>query len=425
MTVLTGTRVVEFAQGVAGPLAALRLGDLGAAVVKVEHADGDWMRGTPPLIPTTDASATFLALNRGKRSLALGATPGKAAPVLQSLLSHTDVLITDRSDAALEALGLGAFLANPPANPRLVIVDISPWGRNGPLANAPGSELAAQAMAGYTRYLGTAAEPPRRLGADAAGAGTGMFAVQAVLAALFWRTRSGGGQRVSLSLFNSLLSLKSIQLAAQSDPDVYAGPRIGGPQHPPEHGWHAADRSFFFMFGGSVGAAGRPGWEGFVEEMGMAHLRDDPRFDSTGRDSTGHGVNVHALRPVYEESFAGHSAEALVAAIRRHGGSAAVYFGADETLAHPQTQALDVVRDIPFGEERTTPACRFPARFSELEPGLAGGVAKLGQHSEEIAAELGFDAAAFAALCRQGALLDPRADVPAGSGQRRVDGRSE
>src|SRR5579862_5301015 len=103
---LEGIKVIEFAEGIAGPLAGVRLSDLGAEVTKIEPASGDWMRGAAPTIPDTDISAVFFDLNRGKKSLALGKNPAAARSLLLKLLESADIFITDRSDAELEEYGL-------------------------------------------------------------------------------------------------------------------------------------------------------------------------------------------------------------------------------------------------------------------------------------------------------------------------------
>jgi formyl-CoA transferase len=401
--VLEALRIVEFAEGVAGPLAALRLADLGARVVKIETDEGDWMREAEPAM-ADGQSAAFFALNRGKRALRLGAQPQAAASLILDLLAMSDVLITDRTDADLRALGIGEALATGwQRNPGLIIADVSIWGAHGPMAGSAGSELTVQAMAGYTRYLGTQADAPRRLGADVGGVGAAAFTAQAVLASLYARTRASDGvaQRVSTSMLNALISMKSIHLAAQSDPDQYSGPRIGGPHEPPEQGWRTADRPIFFAFGGSVGAEGRPGWATFVEDVGLGHLLTDARLDHNGRNSTGHGSLVHEYREVYEAAFARYTADDLVARIRKLGANAAVYMRADETLAHPQTAALDVVRTVGPDAHKVL---AFPARFSGIELAPAGEAPALGAHTAEIAGELGVNGPALAALRRAGAL---------------------
>ena len=399
---LEGLKIVEIAEGVAGPLAALRLSELGTEVVKVEPSSGDYMRGAFPIPEGDEDAAAFVELNRGKRSFALGSAVQAAGGVLKRLVEQADVLITDHSDEQLSSLGLQDLIAaSERGESRLIVISISPWGRRGPISSRKGSELTAQAMAGYTRYLGIHGQPARRLGADVASVGTATFAVQAALAALYWRAMSGRGQRVDLSLCNSLLAMKSIHLAAQSNPDEYKGPRVGGANHPPELGWGARDGRVFMAFGGSVGPTGRAGWSDFVKEVGLEKLINDPRCDKTGRSTTGHGAHVHELRATYEEAFARFPAAELVALIRKHRGNAAVYYRLDQTLTHPQTQALEVVQEV-TSEGKARKVRRFPARFSKLRPKVHARAPRLGEHSGQIARELGMCADELSATCEAG-----------------------
>jgi len=387
MTLLRNIKIVEYAQGVPGPLAALRLANLGADVIKVEDEEGDWLRQVAPVIPESSMSAAFQELNRGKRALQVH--PGKHDG-LRTLLRHADVFITDRSNAELARMGLASFDDEASFdNTGLITISISPWGDKGPLRDMPGSELTTQAMAGYTRYLGRHNEASRRLGADVASASTGIFACQAVLAALLARVRGGGrGQRIAVSMLNSLISLKSIHLAAQSDPDRYAGPRVGGANYPPERGWKTRDEPIFFAFGGSVGAEGRPGWVKFIEEAGFTRLLNDPRFDKIGRTTTGYGSLVQEVRQEYEREFARYSAEELVEMIRKYAGNAAVYMRADEAINHPQTQALGIVREAPMSDGKPVKVRGFPARFSRLSPEALSHAPALGEHNTSIGAAI-------------------------------------
>ncbi len=387
---LNGIKVIEFAEGIAGPTAGLHLAELGAEVIKIEPQGGDWLRNIEPQMPDAKVSAAFFAINRGKRSVELGSNLAAAQPLLQSLLKHADVFITDRPAAELQALGIDpdADVAVP-ANPRLIVASVSAWGRRGPYAQHAGSELTSQAMAGYTRYLGYHDQPARRLGADVASAGTGIFALQAILAALYARIRTNRGQRVDLSLVNTLIAMKSIHLAAQSDPDAYEGPRVGGANHTPERGWKTADRPIYVQFGGSVGLEGRQGWVDFVKEIGLERMLNDPRCDKAGRKTTGHGLYTHDMRSTYEEAFVRYGAEELCAIIKKHGGNAAVYMSADETLAHPQTAALNIVREVPGSDGKQTKVRAFPAHFSRLQPKISGIAPALGEHTRAIAKEAG------------------------------------
>ncbi len=386
--VLSGIRVVEIASGVAGPMACCRLGDLGADVVKLEWGAGDWMRGCPPFLRDNEGAA-FFALNRGKRAAYLGESADARPELVRALVARADVLVTDESADGLRLLGVDGVADDVCAwHPRLLVAQISGLGREGPLAGKPASELTAQAMAGYTRYVGAREAPPVRLGADVAGCATAIFTVQAILAALIARRRTGRGQRIDLSLLNSLLSMKTVHLAAQGDPDAFEGPRVGGAYDPPERGWATADKPITFAFGGAVGAEGRPGWVQFVQSVGLSRLLEDPRFDRTGRNTTGLGPRARELKSEYESEFRKRSAADVVAKVREFGGFASAYLTHEELLREPQVRALSIVDDVACGDG-TMRALAFPLKLSASKPTVRGRAPGLGEHTHEIAAELG------------------------------------
>ncbi|HSZ42336.1 MAG TPA: CaiB/BaiF CoA-transferase family protein [Trebonia sp.] len=416
--ILDGVTICELASGVAGPLAALRLSDLGASVVKYEQDGGDYLRGAAPQAPGREDSAAFVALNRGKRSVALGQDLPAAARVLSRAVAAATVVITDWTEADLAAAGLtGPRDEARAGGSGLIWIELSDFGRTGPLTDAPGSELVNQAFAGYPRYLGGYGEPPLRLGADVAATGTGVMAAHAVLATLLWQRREQDqeegqerrGQVASLSHVGTLLAMKSIHLAAQSDPDSFSGPRVGGANYPPEHGWRAADNYLTFAFGGSVGQTGRAGWTDFVTEIGLGELIDDPRFgdDPTGRLTTGLGPRARELRPEYEKEFTRHPAAEVVALIRAHGGAAAVYQDHRQVLEHEQPAALNLFQEAGEGDDAVR-VTAFPARFSRTRTRLRAGAPGLGQHTQEVASELGFDTPDISRLAEAGALAQPQ-----------------
>jgi crotonobetainyl-CoA:carnitine CoA-transferase CaiB-like acyl-CoA transferase len=386
MSALQSIRIVELAQGVAAPLATLRMHDLGAKVIKLEEDAGDWLRHAEPQMPGQAMSAAFFELNRGKLSVKLSENQDSAAAQLRHLLRDADVFVTDKTDAQLSDLGF----AKPEdsllkLNAKLIFVQITPWGDQGPWKDKPGSELTAQAMAGYTRYLSRESLPACRLGADVAGAGSGIFAAQAILAALIARRRNHEqGQKISISLLNSLLSMKSIHLAAQTNPDHYSGPRVGGANYPPEKGWMTKDEPIFFAFGGSVGAQGRPGWVKFIEEAGFNRLLDDKRFDPIGRNSTGYGAKVQELKAEYEREFSRYSGEELVEMIRKYAGNAATYQSPAASIRHPQTTALEVVREVHAKDGQRHEVRAYPARFSKMKLAPTGVAPALGEHTQVV-----------------------------------------
>lgn len=399
--ILQGKTVCEFSSGLAGPFAGLRLRDLGANVIKVEAGEGDWTRQTEPKTPGGE-SALYAWLNRGKKSLALGGDPESWRDVLQPVVKRSDIFITDLDDVTLVAAGLDGLVEDAAAGSgEVIVVRISAFGREGPFANRAGSELVLQAMAGYTRYLGSHDEPPLRVGADVAGVGCGIFTVQAVLAAMFHRARSGSVQLVDVSELGSLLAMKTVQLAAQSEPDAWGGPRLGGANDPPERGWQTADRPITFSFGGSVGATGRPGWVEFVREIGLERLLQDDRFDKRGRDSTGLGPKARALKHEYEARFKELPSDLIVNAVRRHTGIAAAFNNHAEVLAHEQTRTLGIFVERADG----TRIARFPVSFSRMSTRSDGISPSLGEHSIEIAAFAGLSDSQIHKLASAGIII--------------------
>ncbi|NBQ40970.1 MAG: CoA transferase, partial [Alphaproteobacteria bacterium] len=161
--VFNSLKVIELAEGISGPLAGLRLAEMGAEVIKVEPEGGDYLRGAYPSAPGSNDSAAFVDLNRGKRSVMLGASVKAATPLLLRLLQDADIVITDQTDKQLAESGLADVLAIAErGESKLIHISITPWGRRGPIRDRNGSELTAQAMAGYTRYLGEHGLPARR-----------------------------------------------------------------------------------------------------------------------------------------------------------------------------------------------------------------------------------------------------------------------
>ncbi len=177
---LEGFRVLDLTQGLCGPFCTMQLGDAGAEVIKIEPLAGDFARRIgPPFIE--GESAVFLSLNRNKKSVMLDLETTSGCEAVARLARESDVLVMDCGPTAAEKLGL-SYEQLQSSNPKLVYCSITPFGEEGPLRDAPGSELVVQAMAEYTASLGRIGDPPVRLGADIASLNTGIFAAQAILA---------------------------------------------------------------------------------------------------------------------------------------------------------------------------------------------------------------------------------------------------
>lgn len=383
--------VLDVSQGLSGAFCSLLLGDLGARVLKVEPLEGDWARQLEPR--QGSHSAVFLALNRNKTSIALDSQSAAGQEVVQRLARRADIVLYDGSPKQARALGLDyATLAA--QNPQLIYGLLTPFGEHGPWANRTASELVVQAASGYPRYLGVAGQEPVRLGLDAASTVGGTFLLQGLLAALFSRQRSGCGQYVAVSQLGALYALKTIQIAAQYNPDTWEGYHCWGSYNPPDTGWQTQDRPMVFSFGEFTG--GGPGkqsqWPVFCQALGLDHLLEDARFEPDGKNSTGLGADVAPLRSEYEAVFRHHTAAELVALVRRLEGAAYPYHTYETLFADAQAQVLQLLQQIP-GPEGALTAVKNPWNFSTLRPVVQCGPPPLGNATGTVLAALGYTAA--------------------------------
>lgn len=376
-TTLGGIRVIELAEGIPGPTCGLQLADLGAEVVKVEPPEGDRAREWgPPMVG--DDAAIFAHLNRGKQSVRLDLSGEAGREALEALLAWADVAIVHLEPEDADAVGID-WDALSERRPRLVICLISDLGEEGPWAGQPGSELVCQALSGMTRYLSQPHGPPLRLGYEIAGAAAGMHAVQAVLAALFWRRSSGLGQVVRLSQLGSLLSMKTIQLGAQSGAfDAWRGFHLNGPQWPPDTGWETSDGQISFDF-----RVNRfEGWTAFCRELGLAHLMEDPPYRENFHLTADMGDRRTDLGEVYRPRLVALTSAEASDMVNRNGGTSMKFCDYGETLAHPQTRTRDPLVTVAEAREGARVQLGTPFKLIGAEPGADPAPAPgLGQHT--------------------------------------------
>ena len=399
MEPLRGFTLIDLTQGVCGPYASMRLADAGVEVIKVEPpGQGDCARGMgPPFVG--GQSSVFLALNRNKRSVAIDLDTRDGRDLVRRLAARADVVLEDLGPGQAEQLGLGHDQLAVD-HPELVSCSISAWGEAGPMRDLPGSELAVQAMAEYTRSLGRIGEPPVRLGADVANLNTAVFASQAVTAALFHRLRSGYGQRVSVSMLRVLLHMRGIMWAARTDPDDWWGFHLDHYTNPPEHGYQAADGRRFF----GLRRASSEDFDRLMIDLGLVDHVADERFGNHGRDAAPLGRHVQEAKPVWEEAFRQHTVEELRLLIQSAGGDAVAFNDYDSLVAHPQIEALEVVDSFDHPTAGTVRTIRPVARLTASPLTIRTPPPLLGQHTDEVLDQLGVDAVERAALRSAGVI---------------------
>ena len=311
---LEGFRVVEMAEGVPGPYCALELADAGADVVKVERSDGDRTRGWGSR-QRGDVGAAFLQLNRNKRGVALDADSEAGVEALRRLIAGADVVVTDAGWSGKEGLqyeSLGEL------NPQLVYCRFSEYGDQGPWADQPPyGELAAQLAGDATGSLGSIGQPPVRMATDIASTYAAVYAVMSVCAALYARDEIGAGQRIDVSLFGSILAMRSTLWVALSNPDEWWGFHLDSYITPPDYGYRCKDGAIYF----SLARATPEQREELYREFNMEWVRDDPLFEIVNADTGGGGGrNSHLVRSVWERALAHFTAEEAMEIAWRNGG---------------------------------------------------------------------------------------------------------
>jgi formyl-CoA transferase len=375
---LDGFRVIDFTQGLCGPFCSMQLGDGGAEVVKIEPPAGDFARRMgPPFVG--EESAVFLSLNRNKKSVVLDLETAYGRQAAVQLVRSADVLVQDFGPDGAERIELG-YAQLREANPKLIYCSITPFGEDGPLRHATASELVVQAMAEYTASLGRIGEKPVRVGADVASLNTGIFAAQAILAALFHRLRTGEGQRVAVSEFGSLLHLRGIMWHSLSDPDDWYGFHLDHYTAPPDYGYQAKDGSLYFI----LRRANSEDWDRLILELGMEHALADPRFDDYGRAATSIGRYAAEVKPIWEKAFQNLPRDEIISLVHSIGGDALPFMDYPTLIAHPQVSALGAITEIDHSTAGRFTTVRPVARFSETPESIRLPPPKLGQHTKEV-----------------------------------------
>jgi crotonobetainyl-CoA:carnitine CoA-transferase CaiB-like acyl-CoA transferase len=375
------------------------LADLGAEVIKVEPPEGDGTRAWgPPWVGAArlgpddpGVAAYYLAINRNKRSIRLDLRRAAGAEILQGLIGHADVLVENFRVGGFERLGFDDA-ALEALNRRLVHLAISGYGTTGPEADRPGYDFVIQAVAGLMSITGFADSEggaPAKVGVAIADVVTGLLGCVAILAALEGRGRPGSpahsqGQRIDLSLFEATLAVLVNQ--AQNAFATGTSPGRRGNAHPnivPYETFATADGQL------AIAVGSERQWARFCSALELPQLAGDPRFATNG-DRVAHR---DALRPVLADQFASRSTAAWLELLEAAEIPCGPIRGVLEALesAQAQADAMNVEVDHPLlGRLRQV---GVPFKFSATPATVRTAPPLLGEHSEQILAELGYDAA--------------------------------
>ncbi len=377
---LEGITVLDLSQGAAGPTCAMLLADLGAEVIKVEPPGGEWGRALgPPFVQGT--AAAFLGMNRNKRTLVVDLKQPGGSEVVRRLAERCDVALESFRPGVADRLGIG-YQNLREANDLIVYAAISAFGQDGPWRDRPGVDGVAQAVGGIMSVTGTENGPPVKVGVPAADMAAGLFSVQTILAALFARERTGCGQRVDISLLDSLMAYQVVPLSMYLASGV--PPRRSGSAAPyacPNESYPTADGHVM------VAAYAPKRWRSLCTIVDRPDLLTDPRFDTNENRVTNRAELSRILEPIFTSRTTAEWVEVL--------READIICG--PILTYPQLVAEQHVAESGELVTMTHPefgdldAPRFPGRFSGTPCEPSGPVPlRPGEHTEEILADFGF-----------------------------------
>ncbi len=394
-TILQDIKVVDLTQALAGPTCSLYLGDMGAEVVKIERpGEGDVSRGWgPPFIG--GESAYFLSVNRNKRSLALDYTKLDGLRVLQRLIDHADIFLNNLPrQASLNKYGLSAeaCLAR---NPRLIHVSFTGFGRSGPYADRSGFDVVAQAMAGTMHATGEAEDPPMRFPVAMADISAGLYGMLGVLSALLVRERTGQGQAIDVSLLETQMSWLSY-LAGSYFATGERPPKLGN-QHPtitPYQPFQAGDGRWFIVAAGSERL-----WQKLCQVIGAEDtLVRHPLYATNALRNQ----NRASLLPILDEIMARRPADEWLALLNAAEIPCGPIYAIEDALNDPHIQARRQIVQLEHPTAGLIRSLAFPVHFSDSAVSYRLPPPRLGEHTETVLAELGYDAAEIARLAAEG-----------------------
>ena len=393
---LHGIVVLEIGNFMAAPFATLQLADQGAGVIKVEDSrTGDLVRATGPFVE--GHSSPFARLNRGKRSVALDLKSPAGREAFLRLVDGADVLVENLRPGALRRLGLGPEeLAE--RNPRLIYASASGWGQDGPLAPLPGLDIMAQARSGLMSITGHPGDEPVKVGVPICDLVCGLYVVQGVLAALIERGRSGKGQYLDVSLFES-----GVSFAVWEAGKWFATGEVPTPQgsaHQSTAPYQALRTSDGYV---TVGAVTPPTWTAFCSALDLEELSADPRYASS--------AERHAHRDELIPAIAARTAEKttdeLVRVLEAAGVPVAPIATYDQVFTDEHLMARDFYWDAPHPRMGPVRQVGSPVRLSRTPPPRGAAGPLHGEHTREVLRAAGLDETEIEDLIAGGAAAVP------------------
>lgn len=383
---LSDVRVVDLTRVLSGPFCTMLLADLGADVIKVEAPEGDPIRGQGAV--RTHLSWYFAAFNRNKRSMRLDLRRPEGRDVLARLIQGADVLVENFRPGVLARLGFDDERLRT-LRPSLVTCSINGFGSSGPYRDRPAFDFIAQAMSGFMSVNGRPDDPPLRSGVPISDLIAGLYAALSVVASVSRARATGQGQRTEVSLVNALVSM--LAYIASDYFATGAVPPRSGNDHP-----ISAPYGLFATRDGEIAIA-PPGDEFFrrlADALGEPDLKHDPLYAT----SAARVANRARINAIVGGKLAAQTTAHWVAVLNAAGVPCGPVHGVADVFRDPQIAAQEMVLDVPHPEHGIVQMLGFPMKLTDTPCRVRRPAPALGEHTEEVLAELGYRDESRAAL---------------------------
>ena len=378
---LKGTKVLEVAQIMAGPACGLMLADLGADVIKIEKIpEGDDSRKfLPPDVK--GESAAFMIMNRGKRGLGLNLKNNMGIDIFKKMVAKSDVVVENFRKGTLERLGIG-YEELKKINPKIILCEISGYGRTGPYANKGGFDLVAQGASGLMSITGESKEkPPMKVGAPLTDITAGILGATGVLAALINREKTGKGQKVDTSLYEAGIIHTYWQSAIAGATGSSPGPL--GSAHPltaPYQAFKTKDKWI------TIGASNQNSWMNLIKALKREDLNKDERFC----DNENRMKNLNALVEILNTELTKKTSQEWLAIFDKEGLPCGPINSILDMHVDSQTIHRKMIIDVENKKAGKSKAIGMPIKFSNTNNEKFIGSPTLGEHTNQILEEFGF-----------------------------------
>jgi len=380
---IQGVKVLELAQIMAGPTCGLMLADLGAEVIKIEKIPGgdDTRRFLPPDI--NGESAAFMMMNRNKKGLALNLKEQEGINIFKKMVEQSDVVIENFRKGTLEKLGIG-YDDLKKINPKIILCEISGYGRTGPYADKGGFDLVAQGMSGLMSITGESSDkPPMKVGAPLTDITAGILGATGVLAALINRDKTGKGQRVDTSLYEAGIVHTYWQSAIAGATGKSPGPL--GSAHPLTAPYQAFKTKDNWI---TIGASNQNNWMNLLNAIERVDLQEDDRF----KDNNSRMKNLEALAPILQEELLKKTSNEWIKIFDDKGLPCGPINSITEMHNDPHTLDRKMVIEVDNKKAGKSKAIGMPIKFSDTNANTEIGAPNFGQHTDEILIQFGYSA---------------------------------